>query len=68
VGLTRDFLSSDGSISFGDIGLGALDEAEGVEWDFPAENVQQLVLFWSIRDCGRSRPASHKSAQHQPNF
>ncbi len=42
VGLTRDFLSSNGSISFGDIGLRALDEAEGVEWDFLADDVRQL--------------------------
>ncbi|GAA5059886.1 D-3-phosphoglycerate dehydrogenase [Thermocatellispora tengchongensis] len=34
VGLTRDFLNAEGRIGWGDIGLAALDEAEGVEWDF----------------------------------
>ena len=42
VGLTRDFLREDGTIGFGDIGLGVLDEAPGVTWEFLAENSQEL--------------------------
>ncbi|MEO3858985.1 NAD(P)-dependent oxidoreductase [Acrocarpospora sp. B8E8] len=34
IGLTRDFLDSDGKVGWGDIGLAALDEADGVAWDF----------------------------------
>ena len=34
VGLTRDFLSPDGSIGFGDIGLDVLESAEGINWEF----------------------------------
>jgi hypothetical protein len=34
VGLTRDFLREDGTIGWGDIGLGALDEADGLKWEF----------------------------------
>jgi phosphoglycerate dehydrogenase-like enzyme len=34
VGLTRDFLNADGRIGWGDIGLSALDRAEGVAWEF----------------------------------
>ncbi|WP_433514631.1 hydroxyacid dehydrogenase [Nonomuraea sp. CA-143628] len=34
IGLTRDFLTDDGRIGWGDIGLAALDAADGVEWDF----------------------------------
>ena len=30
VGLTRDFVKPDGSLGFGDIGLGLLDERAGV--------------------------------------
>src|SRR4051794_14287317 len=33
VGVTRDFLGPDGTVGFGDIGLGRLDEA-GIAWDF----------------------------------
>jgi len=42
VGLTRDFLKPDGSIGFGDIGLGMLDEQAGMEWEFLAEDTQEL--------------------------
>jgi D-3-phosphoglycerate dehydrogenase len=42
VGVTRDFLRPDGSLGFGDIGLGLLDEAENVEWEFLAEDVREL--------------------------
>ena len=42
VGVTRDFLKPDGTLGFGDIGLGLLDEAPGVEWEFLAENTPEL--------------------------
>lgn len=42
VGLTRDFLKPDGSLGFGDIGLGMLDGAAGVEWNFLAANQSEL--------------------------
>ena len=42
VGLTRDFLKPDGTLGFGDIGLSALDEAAGVEWEFLAEDTPEL--------------------------
>ncbi|MBM3956815.1 MAG: dehydrogenase [Gemmatimonadetes bacterium] len=42
VGLTRDFLKPDGSLGFGDIGLGLLGEHEGVEWEFLAEDTREL--------------------------
>jgi phosphoglycerate dehydrogenase-like enzyme len=38
VALTRDFLRSDGTISFGDIGLDRLDKAPEIEWEFLAED------------------------------
>ncbi|CAA9451704.1 MAG: D-3-phosphoglycerate dehydrogenase [uncultured Rubrobacteraceae bacterium] len=43
VGLTRDFLREDGAIGWGDIGLGALDEARGVTWEFLPEGGQELT-------------------------
>ena len=42
VGVTRDFLKPDGTLAHGDIGLGLLDEARGVEWDFLAEDTAEL--------------------------
>lgn len=42
VGLTRDFLKPDGTVGFGDIGLGLLDEQAGVEWEFLAEDTREL--------------------------
>ncbi len=42
VGLTRDFLKPDGSLSLGDIGLSLLDEAPGVERVFLPEDVAEL--------------------------
>jgi phosphoglycerate dehydrogenase-like enzyme len=42
VGVTRDFLGADGRVSFGDVGLGRLDEAPGVEWEFLAEDRREL--------------------------
>lgn len=43
VGLTRDFLREDGTVGWGDIGLGALDEAGGIEWEFLPEGGQELT-------------------------
>ncbi len=42
VGVTGDFLNPDGSLTVGDIGLGMLDEAEGVEWEFIPERDAEL--------------------------
>lgn len=42
VGLTRDFLRADGMLGFGDIGLGLLEEAEGIEWEFLARNTPTI--------------------------
>src|SRR6267378_3743571 len=42
VGVTRDFLKSDGTIGFGDIGLDLLDAAPRVEWEFLAEDTREL--------------------------
>jgi phosphoglycerate dehydrogenase-like enzyme len=42
VGVTRDFLKPDGSLGFGDIGLGLLDHGAGVAWEFLAENTREL--------------------------
>ena len=42
VGLTRDFLAPDGSLGYGDIGLGLLDAAPGVVREFLPENVSEL--------------------------
>ena len=43
VGVTRDFLDRDGRVSLGDVGLGLLDEAPGVEWEFLADDAPELV-------------------------
>ena len=42
VGLTRDFLRSDGTVGWGDIGLDVLDGAPGVEWEFLPEGGREL--------------------------
>ena len=42
VGVTRDFLKPDGTLGFGDIGLGLLDAAEGVTWEFLSEDTREL--------------------------
>ncbi len=42
VGLTRDFLRPDGTLGYGDIGLGLLDRSPYVEWEFLAENTTEL--------------------------
>jgi D-3-phosphoglycerate dehydrogenase len=41
--VTRDFLQPDGTVAFGDIGLGKLDEAPSVAWEFLKENVTELT-------------------------
>src|SRR5690349_18961489 len=42
VGLTRDFLKADGTPGFGDIGLGLLDAAPGVVWEYLPEDTREL--------------------------
>ena len=42
VGLTRDFMKPDGSLGYGDIGLGLLEERAGVEWEFLVEDTTEL--------------------------
>ncbi len=42
VGLTRDFLAPDGSLGYGNIGLGLLDAAPGVVREFLPERVPEL--------------------------
>lgn len=42
VGVTRDFLRPDGTLGFGDIGLGLLGEVPGVEWECLAEKTREL--------------------------
>ena len=42
VGLTRDFLATDGTAAMGDIGLDLLEAAPGVTWEFLAENTPEL--------------------------
>jgi phosphoglycerate dehydrogenase-like enzyme len=42
VALTRDFLRSDGTIGFGDIGLDRLDRAPGIEWEFLSEDCSPI--------------------------
>lgn len=42
VGVTRDFLKADGSLGFGDIGLGMLAERSDIEWEFLAEQHGEL--------------------------
>ena len=43
VGVTRDFLNSDGKIGFGDIGLPRLGDAPGIHWEFLADNVHAIT-------------------------
>lgn len=42
VGITRDFLKADGSVGFGEIGVGLLNGAAGVAWEFLGEDVREL--------------------------
>lgn len=50
VGVTRDFLKPDGTLGFGDIGLGLLEQAAGVEWGFLEENTSELRAD-QVRGC-----------------
>jgi len=45
IGVTRDFLTPDGKVSFGDIGLGLFDEAaaQGVSWQFLDGHAPELA-------------------------
>jgi D-3-phosphoglycerate dehydrogenase len=42
VGFTRDFLTPNGELSFGDIGLNALRKARGVEFEFFPEHLPEI--------------------------
>jgi len=42
VGLTRDFLKPDGTLGFGDIGRGLLEDKPGITHEFLAENTREL--------------------------
>jgi phosphoglycerate dehydrogenase-like enzyme len=42
VGLTRDFLTPDGRVGWGEIGLDALTSTPGVTWDFLAADTAEL--------------------------
>jgi phosphoglycerate dehydrogenase-like enzyme len=42
VGLTRDFLTPEGRLGWGDISLDLLDAAPGVEWEFLCESTIEL--------------------------
>src|SRR5262249_30857350 len=39
---TRDFLRPDGTLGFGDVGLGLFAGVPGLEWQFLAEDVREL--------------------------
>ena len=43
VGMTRDFLDSDGNVAVGDVGLELLDQSVGVEWEFLPEDSDELT-------------------------
>ncbi|MBA2520109.1 MAG: dehydrogenase [Chloroflexia bacterium] len=43
VGLTRDFLKSDGTVGLGDIRLDLLDAAPGVAWEFLPDRAPELT-------------------------
>ena len=43
VGITRDFLDSDGNLTVGDIGLELLDQSVGIEWEFLLEQSNELT-------------------------
>lgn len=42
IGVTRDFLRPNGTLGFGDIGLGLLDAAPNVAWEFLPEDTTEL--------------------------
>ncbi|HVA47307.1 MAG TPA: NAD(P)-dependent oxidoreductase [Pirellulales bacterium] len=43
VGITRDFLKPDGSLGFGDIGLGLLDQNPDPRWEFLPEACDEIA-------------------------
>ncbi len=43
VGITRDFMADDGTVALGDIGLGLLDDAASIKWEFLAERTGELT-------------------------
>ena len=43
IGVTGDFLKSDGSLGFGDIGLELLDQTAGIEWEFMSASSGELT-------------------------
>ncbi|MGH2531287.1 MAG: NAD(P)-dependent oxidoreductase [Thermomicrobiales bacterium] len=43
VGMSRDFLTPTGEVGWGEIGLGMLDAAPGVTWEFLAEPTRELA-------------------------
>jgi phosphoglycerate dehydrogenase-like enzyme len=49
VGISRDFLTPTGDVGWGEIGLGMLDAAPGVAWEFLAEKTSELAVE-QIRD------------------
>ena len=59
VGVTSDALKPDGTLAGGDVGLGLLDGADGVEWEFLPEDARELrpehvrdydaLLLWGRR-------------------
>ena len=49
VGVTRDFLRPDGTLGYGDIGLGLLDAAPDITYEFLATDAAELVAD-AIRD------------------
>ena len=42
VGLTQDFRNADGKFAFGDVGLGLLDAAPGVEWEILKDGASEI--------------------------
>jgi phosphoglycerate dehydrogenase-like enzyme len=63
VGFTRDFLSDDGTVRLGDIGLHLLDAAPGIDWEFlpdraPVLTAAHLRGFDALAVLGPSIPSS----------
>jgi phosphoglycerate dehydrogenase-like enzyme len=42
VGVTRDFLRPDGTLGYGDVGLGLLDGVPGLTWEFLSDDGREL--------------------------
>jgi len=43
VGVTRDFLNSDGQMALGDIGLSLFDQSPGIRWEFLQDHAAELA-------------------------